>query len=259
MLSTDTGEIIVKGYDVKKDYESAIRHIGGIVENPEFYGFMSGIDNLKLFAKLREIPLDAIGPVVEQVGLANRIHEKVKTYSLGMRQRLGIAQAILHHPDLLILDEPTNGMDPAGIRELRDLLRKMSHEQNMAILVSSHLLAEMELMCDRVGIIDNGVMKDIRPMRELTRVLSEGDGSALLYRFGLSSSEKAAALLKPAYSNSLTIADEHTILLKLNEADINNILSLLIRESIQIRSLHIIERTLEDSFIEITKGGGQID
>ena len=111
------------------------------------------------------------------VGLENRIHDKVKKYSLGMKQRLGVAQSIMHHPDLLVLDEPTNGLDPAGIKELRDILKHLAHEENICVMVSSHLLSEMQLMCDRVGIIVNGKIIDVKGIDDLVRE----SGGCLLY------------------------------------------------------------------------------
>lgn len=121
---------------------------------------------MKHFARMMQgITKERIDEVVELVGLGNRIHEKVQTYSLGMRQRLGVAQALLHRPKLLILDEPTNGLDPQGIRELRDYLRRLTQEEGTTVFVSSHLLSEMELMCDTVGIIRHGKLVDIRQLR----------------------------------------------------------------------------------------------
>ena len=137
MLSLDDGTISICGKDLKKDFEGAMSNVGGIVENPEMYKYMSGYDNLKQYARMRKgVTKQRIDEVVEIVGLSNRINDKVSKYSLGMRQRLGVAQALLHNPQVLILDEPTNGLDPAGIKALRDVLKKIAHEEKVSIIVS---------------------------------------------------------------------------------------------------------------------------
>lgn len=187
-LFPDSGEILICGNDLRTDHERAMANVGGIVENPDVFRDFSGLTNLKMYAALHGgITKERIDEVVRLVGLEKRIRDKVGKYSLGMKQRLGVAQSILHKPKLLILDEPTNGLDPSGIRELRLLLRKMAAEENVAVFVSSHLLSEMEMMCDRVCIIDNGVIKGEMTVEEVKKgnhsledafmTLTEGGGS----------------------------------------------------------------------------------
>lgn len=157
------GKILINGYDVEKHFEKALESVGAIIENPEMYGYLSGLDNLKIYGRMHEgVDEKRIREVINLVKLENRINDKVKKYSLGMRQRLGLAQALLHKPKLLILDEPTNGLDPMGIKELREMLRELAIKDNIAVIVSSHMLGEMELMCDRFGFIDNGHMIGLR-------------------------------------------------------------------------------------------------
>lgn len=154
LMKITEGDVLISGKSIQKDFAEAINEVGAIVENPELYKFLSGYQNLKHFARMHKgITEERIKEVVELVGLTSRINDKVKTYSLGMRQRLGIAQCLLHKPKLLILDEPTNGLDPAGIREIRAYIRKLAAEEGMAVIVSSHLLSEMEMMCDRIAIL----------------------------------------------------------------------------------------------------------
>lgn len=151
-----SGEVNINGYDIKKDFTKAIRRVGAIIENPDLYMYLTGYENLKLVANMyKGITKERIMEVVKLVKLENRINDKVSKYSLGMRQRLGVAQAILHNPNLLVLDEPTNGLDPEGIKEMRDLLKVLA-KQGMAIFISSHNLAEMETLCNKVCIIQNG-------------------------------------------------------------------------------------------------------
>jgi ABC-2 type transport system ATP-binding protein len=139
LLSVDEGEIFINGISLKKDFEGAMAAVGGIIENPELYDYMTGRQNLKLFGRMSDnIPQAGYEEIIAQVKLLNRIDEKVKKYSLGMRQRLGVAQALLHNPKLLVLDEPTNGLDPAGIRELRNTLKECAEKEGLAVLVSSH-------------------------------------------------------------------------------------------------------------------------
>lgn len=165
-LFEDEGTIVINGFNLREDYEQAMGQVGGIVENPEMYTGLSGRQNLELYAHLHGIKDKAvIDQAIELVQMEHRIDEKVKRYSLGMKQRVGLALAIVHRPKVLILDEPTNGLDPAGIRHLRDILKHLAHVQGVAVLVSSHQLSEMELLCDRVTVIDQGRLIDVRDLK----------------------------------------------------------------------------------------------
>lgn len=162
------GNVEINGYDVKKDFEKAIYRVGAIIENPDVYTYLTGYENLKIAQEYyKNIPNQRIDEVVKIVGLKDSIMNKVSKYSLGMRQRLGIAQAILHKPQLLILDEPTNGLDPEGIIEIRNLLKKLVFEENIGILISSHNLSEVENICDKVCIIKSGKIIDEKYIKEL--------------------------------------------------------------------------------------------
>ena len=157
LIRPTDGTISICGYDVRKEFTKAMQYLGCIVENPELYPFLSGWDNLVHFANmLPSVTEKKIKETVAFVGLDKRIHDKVKTYSLGMRQRLGIAQALLNSPKVLILDEPTNGLDPAGIREMREFIRNLAEKEGLSVLVSSHLLGEIQQLCDRVAIMLDG-------------------------------------------------------------------------------------------------------
>jgi len=157
LIRPTSGSIHVCGHDLSKEFSDAMRHLGCIVENPELYSYLSGWENLGYFARmLSDISDERIREVVQLVKLQKRIHDKVRTYSLGMRQRLGIAQALLGKPRVLILDEPTNGLDPSGIREMREFIRFLAEKEGLSVFVSSHLLSEIQLMCHRVAIISKG-------------------------------------------------------------------------------------------------------
>lgn len=156
LIKITEGKVSINGYDIEKDFIKAIEKVGAIVETPDLYMYLSGYDNLKITANnYKNISKERINEVVKLVGLENRIKDKVSTYSLGMRQRLGIAEAIINSPELLILDEPTNGLDVDGIIEMRNLITKLS-EQGIAILISSHNLTEIDNLCNRIIAIKNG-------------------------------------------------------------------------------------------------------
>lgn len=156
LIKITEGKVFINGYDIQKDFIKAIEKVGAIVETPDLYMYLSGYDNLKITANnYNNITKDRINEVIKLVGLENRIKDKVSTYSLGMRQRLGIAEAIINNPKLLILDEPTNGLDIEGIIEIRNLIKSLS-EQGIAILVSSHNLSEIDNVCNRIIAIKNG-------------------------------------------------------------------------------------------------------
>jgi len=251
LMSITQGDITIGGYSIRKNYEQAAAQIGAIVENPEMYKFLSGYNNLKHFARMMQgITKERIDEVVELVGLGNRIHEKVQTYSLGMRQRLGVAQALLHRPKLLILDEPTNGLDPQGIRELRDYLRRLTQEEGTTVFVSSHLLSEMELMCDTVGIIRHGKLVDIRQLRT-----DEGERMFEETAFTVSDADAAAALLQDYQA----IAREHSVLVRGDRDMIADINAALVEAGIRVYAIQPVTRSLEDQFLEMTGGGSLVE
>ncbi|WP_028563129.1 ABC transporter ATP-binding protein [Paenibacillus pinihumi] len=249
LMKLTEGEIIVRGHRISSQFEQAIKHVGAIVENPEMYKYLSGYDNLLHYARMFPgVTKQRIDEVIELVGLKARIHDKVKTYSLGMRQRLGVAQAILHKPALLILDEPTNGLDPAGIRELRDYLRRLAVEENTSVFVSSHLLSEMELMCDRVAIIQAGKLIDIRQVHR-----SGSEPEAAQVAFEVDQASEAAQLL----SDLEAVHQENRILVTADREQIARINARLVSAGIKVFSIRPLTKSLEDQFLEVT-GGEQI-
>ena len=163
LVKSNSGSITINGYDINKDFEDAMSNVGAIVETPHLYENMTGYENIKFFSNLcKNATKEHIEECTKLSGLKNRLNDKVKNYSLGMKQRLGLTIALLNNPKLLILDEPTNGLDPIGIKVLREFLKDLAHNKNLSILVSSHILTEMELLCDKVLIITNGKMRCIK-------------------------------------------------------------------------------------------------
>lgn len=245
LTSISQGDIKICGYSIKEHFEKAVANVGAIVENPEMYKFLSGYQNLRHFARMMKgITDERIEEVVRLVGLGNRIHDKVRTYSLGMRQRLGVAQAILHRPKLLILDEPTNGLDPQGIRELRDYLRRLCREEGTTVFVSSHLLSEMELMCDNVAIIQNGRLIDVRSLK------NGGDSGAEAAETGFTvdDPERAAAILQ------VGTVQGSLVTLRLTRDQIPEVNARLVQAGIKVYGIQAVTRSLEDQFLEMTGG-----
>lgn len=221
--------------------------MGCIVENPELYPFLSGWDNLLHFARmLPEVGKQRISEVVELVGLQARIHDKVKTYSLGMRQRLGIAQAMLNSPKLLILDEPTNGLDPAGIREMRQFIRKLAEEEGMSVLVSSHLLGEIQQLCDRVAIIKNG---QIIQTDTVERLLATQE--RILWR--VEPVQKGLEILSGFTEVSM---DQKYIITAYDELETPEWNAALIRAGVKVHEMNRKLPGLEELFLQVTGGGG---
>lgn len=247
LMKPTEGDVVIDGQSVTNHFEESIEKVGVIVENPELYKYMSGYKNLLHFSRMHKgIPKERIDEVVQQVGMKNRINEKVGSYSLGMRQRLGLAQALLHNPKFLILDEPTNGLDPAGIREFRLYLQKIARENGVAVFVSSHLLSEIELLCDRIAIIQNGELIDIKNVKELQlsrfhfKVEPLAEAEEILSGIGFPVSQHDGGLLVETEA-------EH----------VPGAVKILVNANISIFAVQPFKATLEDQFLEMT-GGGEI-
>ncbi|MBZ9685397.1 ABC transporter ATP-binding protein [Clostridium estertheticum] len=247
------GNIYVGGCSVKEDFKGAMRNIGCIVENPDMYNYMSGLDNLKIFARIYKCVDEArIHEVVKIVDLERAIKDKVKTYSLGMKQRLGIAQALLHSPKLLILDEPTNGLDPAGIKQMRELLRTLSSETGLTVFVSSHILGEMQQMCDRVGIIHKGKIITIKSVAELLNMTQKDEKTVLILKSD--SNEKAFSILTSANINSSILGDG--VHIETTKERVPEIVKILTSAGIAILGMDKQEtNSLEDVFMKLTGEG----
>ncbi|WP_240547879.1 ABC transporter ATP-binding protein [Paenibacillus lignilyticus] len=246
LIKPTAGTIRICGYDLHRQFPEATGNMGCIVENPELYSFLSGWGNLQYFARMMPgIDEARISEVVQLVGLTARIHDKVKTYSLGMRQRLGIAQALLGKPKLLILDEPTNGLDPSGIREMREFIRYLAEHEGLSVLVSSHLLSEIQLMCDRVAIISKG-----RVIRVDTVVNLLAQQERISWR--LKPMGKGEALLREL-AGSAEVQGE-SVLTPYNEEEIGRWNSVLVESGVTVTEMSRKLPSLEDLFLELTGG-----
>jgi ABC-2 type transport system ATP-binding protein len=249
LIRPTSGTIQVSGYNIVDNFEKAMKNLGCIVENPELYPYLSGYDNLLHFARMLDgIGEERIKEVTNLVGLTERIHDKVKTYSLGMRQRLGIAQALLGRPKVLILDEPTNGLDPAGIREMREFIRFLAEEEGLSVLVSSHLLSEIQLLCDRVAIISKGSVIRTDTVQNL---LSNRERA--VWRFH--PKDKGIQVLK---AETNIEENDETILTEYDEEKIPGWNKLLVEAGVSVLEVNRKLPVLEDLFLELT-GGDSID
>ncbi|WJQ05165.1 ABC transporter ATP-binding protein [Geobacillus stearothermophilus] len=246
LIRPTTGTVAIGGYDLHRQFTDAIRQIGCIVENPEMYPYLTGWENLEHFARMMPgIGADRIMEVAKLVGLEQRIHDRVDTYSLGMRQRLGIAQALLGKPKVLILDEPTNGLDPAGIREMRAFIRFLAETEGLSVLVSSHLLSEIQLMCDRVAIMAKGRLLAVDTVERLLNQQARVVWKAVPI-------ERARALL--AEETEVLRADEETIVTPYEPSRLAAWNAKLVQAGVSVSEIEPRLPTLEDLFIELTGG-----
>ncbi len=251
-LFADSGEIKINGINVKKDYEKAMSYLGGIVENPEMYKYLSGRKNIEMYARIHDnVPKERVDEVINTVGMSARANEKIRRYSLGMKQRIGLAQALVHKPKVLILDEPTNGLDPAGIKELRDILKHLAHEEGIAVIVSSHMLSEMQLMCDRVGIITDGHLIGVKTVDELVNHTQTGEYTFIMK----SDADSACALFKQKYPNHKAEIDGEKLTVYAAETDIPEINRLFAESGLNVYGIEKSGASLEEAFLSITGGG----
>src|SRR5882724_7941928 len=243
LIRPTAGSVTICGHDIRSEFEKAMRCIGCIVENPDLYRFMTGRENLQHFARMLGADAAEIDRVASLVSLAHRLDQRVGTYSLGMRQRLGIAQAMLGSPKVLILDEPANGLDPAGIREIRELLRQLAHERQMSIFISSHLLAEVELMCDRVAIIHHGRILREGTVHELISARREME-----LRVG-----DAARTMAVAQERGLSAhAEGDRVWVAIEESDAPPLLAALAAADVAVFHAQRNVQSLEQMFLEAT-------
>jgi ABC-2 type transport system ATP-binding protein len=223
---------------------ASLAKVGAIVETPAFYPYLSGYDNLRLLARFCEVPLSRVDATLAQVELTPRARHKFSTYSLGMKQRLGIAAALLKEPDLLILDEPTNGLDPQGMADVRNLIIELGKGQR-TVLISSHLLSEVELMCTRIGVIKKGKIVAEGTIDELR-------GAATLTVRGAPADLAKTVLIKDAGEENVTALGDGAFSLKVDLQRTAEINQHLVQAGVAVTELHADERSLEDIFMELT-------
>lgn len=243
LCKMDKGDAFILEKSIKKNFEKAIINVGGIIENPEMYENLTGLSNLEYYASLyKNISKKRIEEVVKIVNLKDKIKDKVKTYSLGMKQRLGIAQALLHRPKLLVLDEPTNGLDPEGVVEMRKFLKQIVIKEQIGVLLSSHYLAEMELLCDTIGILKNGNLERVYTIEQLKEDKEKISIKVDFPNF-------AGKLILNKFGNIPLSILKNTITLEMEQEKIPQITILLVSNNLNIYSISSVKQTLEDVFL----------
>ncbi|MDE6475186.1 MAG: ABC transporter ATP-binding protein [Clostridia bacterium] len=250
LVNADGGSITIGGYDVSTSREKALAQVGAIVEAPTLFNDFSGMDNLKYYARLQgaNISEEKLKSIVSLVGLEDRINDKFKTYSLGMRQRLGIAQAIMHSPRLLLLDEPTNGLDPEGIAQMRDLFLNLKNQMGTTIIISSHILGEMQQTCDRVAFMAKGEIKAVKSMEEV----NYGVDSMRKFAIECSDLQRASHLI--AMQGIETSVQNNAIVVIVDQAQVGELVKILVENDVVVYTVNKLKRSLEDLYREVSGG-----
>lgn len=253
LIHPNSGTIKIMGHDIMKDTPNALSNVGAVVENPELYTYLSGLENLMQIGRIRKVSKAQIMETVELVGLTDRINDKVKKYSLGMKQRLGLAASLLSKPKLLILDEPTNGLDPTGIMDFRDIVKKASKEYNCAVFISSHILNEVQQLCDRVAFINEGIIQSVES-------LTSGSikTSAITMSINTLENELLEKTLKDitfveGYENN-----EGEFLVRLPENMVSELIFKLSEKRVPLKEFSRKHQELEERYMELVEGGKRL-
>lgn len=248
LIAPTSGKVEIFGMDLQKHRKEILRNTGAVIERPDLYKYLSAYENLRIFSLISGVKLShtALMDQLERVGLADRARSKVKTYSQGMKQRLGIAVALAHDPALIILDEPVNGLDPQGIADMRNLILHLSHDLKKTVFVSSHLLSEMEMIADNMLIIHKG------------KKIIEGKTAALLnpdevnVEVVVKNPEDAVAFMRQSWANEFISVHENVLQLKMLKRNVPQLAADLVHHKIEIESLRPVH-TLEEYFLSITR------
>lgn len=250
LINQNKGTIRIMDKDLKTHREEALRNVGAVVENPELYKYLSGRENLMQIARIRKVSKDRVEEVIKLVGLEGRIDDKVKKYSLGMKQRLGLGAALLSNPKLLILDEPTNGLDPNGIIEFREIVKRAALRERIAVFVSSHILSEVEQLCDRVAFINHGTIKSVESINK-SGMDTEEETVVLLTR-----NEEVAMTSLPSIERVISFnKKEEGIIIKVENGQIPGLVKDLVAVDIEVDEIYRRHRGLEQRYMEIMEGG----
>lgn len=252
LTAPSSGELHIFGEDIRTAAKEILPRVGSLIESPGFYPNLTGTENLKIFAELRGVKRrSAIQNALDLVGLPYRDKKLYAQYSLGMKQRLAIALAIMHDPELLILDEPINGLDPIGIAEVRSFIRALCDERGKTILISSHILSEVALLADDIGIIDHGVLLEEEGFADLEAKSNK------YVRFTVSDTNQAAEILRGVFhENQFTTQDSHTLRLDSSKISVAKIVAAFVQHGLEVSEAATVEESLEDYFKRVTGGEG---
>ena len=247
-----SGEVTIWGKPLSGNEKKLLPRIGSLIESPGFYPNLTGTENLRIFAALRGLKnQDAIQSALELVGLPYRDKKLFSQYSLGMKQRLAIALAVMHDPELLILDEPINGLDPIGIAEVRTFIRALCDERGKTILISSHILSEVALLADDIGIIDHGVLLEEESFADLEA------RSSKYVRFTVSDTNRAAEILRDVFHETqFSTQDGHNLRMDSTKVPVAKIVSVFVQQGLEVSEIATVEESLEDYFKRVTGGEG---
>ena len=247
-----SGVINIFGKNIKGNEKKILPRIGSLIEAPGFYPNLTGTENLNIFADLRGVTeRDGVQKSLELVGLPYKDKKLYSKYSLGMKQRLGIALSVMHDPELLILDEPINGLDPIGIAEVRSFIRKLCDERKKTVLISSHILSEIALLADDIGIIDNGILLEETTLTDL----EQRNKKYILFK--VSDTAQASRILESSFhTNNFQVMDNYNIQLYDTELRIEEITRTFVQNEVDVLTTHLCEDTLEDYFKRVTGGKG---
>lgn len=247
LIKNDAGNIVVDGYSIEKEFIKAIDIIGAVIEAPELYPYLTGAENLRLLSRING-KTNNIEEIIKLVQLEDRINDKVGTYSLGMKQRLGVAQALIHNPKLIILDEPMNGLDPMGVRQLREYLKFVAQSKKVAILISSHILSEMELISNRIIIINEGKKISDKPITATKSGYVEGMS---YYKLRIGKCDNIVKIIKEKMVSQLA---ESEFLIKIKEENMPNFVKALVETGTEVYTIEEHKKNLEDDFLTLVKG-----
>ncbi|MTI83254.1 MAG: ABC transporter ATP-binding protein [Firmicutes bacterium] len=253
LVYPDSGTIKINEHDMEKDFLNAISQVGAMVETPKFYPYLTGYQNLSLIANLHPtVQTSRIDEVLDMVSLSSRARDRVGTYSLGMKQRLGIARALLNRPDIVFLDEPTNGLDPQGIREIREMISRLALEQDITFFISTHLLHEVEQVCSKVAILNKGQLIARGSVKELLGQDNE------MVKVRTTDTAKALEILKGIEYIRSVKPSPGGLEIELEKDRSAALNQLLVSGGVQVDYLMPQNQSLEQFFIELTEGGHQV-
>lgn len=250
LINNDAGEIKICGENIKNK-EKALRNVGAVVENPELYKYLSGRENLMQIARIRKVSTEEVEELIKLVGLENRINDKVRKYSLGMKQRLGLAAALIGNPKLLILDEPTNGLDPSGIIDFREVVKKAVREKGISVFISSHILSEVQNLCDRVAFVNNGVIQAVEDIRN-NSMATERDSLKVVVQGDKVEAIEKIKQISFVY-NALESEDGIDVVIETKTA--SKLIKALVEADIQVEEVYKNRMGLEQRYMELVEGG----
>ncbi|WP_163195806.1 ABC transporter ATP-binding protein [Clostridium thermarum] len=250
LIRPDRGFIKICGHDITKNTEKALSKIGAVVENPEMYTYLTGRENLNMVADLRGLDRKVVDEIVEVVNLQGRIDDKVKKYSLGMKQRLGLAAALMSKPKLLILDEPTNGLDPTGILDFREIVKKAARATNTSVFISSHILSEVQQLCDVVAFINQG---EIKSVESITGGQAKNETETLV--IVTKDPDKSQSIMKNMKSVREVKRDEAGFTVTADKEAACDIIRELVTQGVDVYEVYRKHNQLEQRYMELVEGG----